>query len=168
MERDQLITCSILFGGYMDKDKKIVLLNSLIEICKDGQEGFKQAADSSINLELKQFFLETSEERSRMARDLQAEVLRLGGAPENQGSVAGALHRTWIDLKGTVSFSDQSILEATEKGEDSAIEEYEKALNEDLPPEFNKMIKRQYSSIMTVHDRIRVLRDSGAFKTHSA
>src|SRR5438067_50343 len=110
----------------MDNDKAISTLNDLIETCRDGQNGFKEAAKSP---DLKSFFNQVSLERAQMVGELQQEVRALGGDPENSGSTAGALHRTWIDIKGTLTGKDDhSILSECERGEDSAVKAYENAL----------------------------------------
>ena len=38
--------------------------------------------------------------------------------PDNTGSIGGALHRGWIDLKSALGGGDHAILAATETGED--------------------------------------------------
>jgi len=84
------------------------------------------------------------------------------GDPEKTGSVAGALHRGWIDLKAAVSAKDEhAVLAECERGEDSAVEEYREALeHSELPPEVHGVIARQYASVQEAHDRVRDLRDS--------
>ncbi len=76
----------------------ISTLNNLIETCKDGELGFKTAAEGLQSSETKAKFLEYSRQRAEMARELQAEVRRLGEDPEKAGSVSASLHRGWIDI----------------------------------------------------------------------
>lgn len=151
----------------MDNDKVIKTLNYLIETCKDGQEGFRQAAEKVDNLELKRFFNEEAMIRGRMAGDLEVEVIRLGSDPDHQGTIAGALHRTWMDLKGAFVSSDLSIISSVESGEDKAVNSYQKALQEPLPQFLRELIEQQFVSIKAVHDRVRDLRDDTKFKTRS-
>ena len=92
----------------MDNKEVISILNGLIETCRDGQEGFKEAAENSTNPQLKNFFRDVSRDRARYVGELQQEVRTLGGDPENTGSTAGALHRFWIDIKGTLTGKDDS------------------------------------------------------------
>ena len=56
--------------------KENTVLNNLIETLKDGQEGFKQAAESVSNPALKSLFSDYSEQRSRFATALQSEARR--------------------------------------------------------------------------------------------
>jgi uncharacterized protein (TIGR02284 family) len=81
--------------------------------------------------------------------------------PEASSTAAGALHRGWINLKGALSRGDDhAILAECERGEDSAVEEYKKALDDDLSPSLYELVSRQYSDIKAAHDRIRNLRDA--------
>lgn len=78
----------------------ISTINDLIETLKDGQEGFRQAAEAVEDRELKTLFNECSLQRARFVGELQSEAVTLGESkPEDSGSTAGALHRSWIKLK---------------------------------------------------------------------
>jgi len=138
------------------------ILNSLIETCKDGQEGFRSAAEDVKNTALKSLFNELSIERGRFCSELQRMVGTLGEDAEGSGSVSGSLHRGWIDLKSALSSGDEhSILSECERGEDSAVAEFREALDHDeLPESVREVIRRQYLGVQEAHDRIRDLRDA--------
>jgi len=53
--------------------------------------------------QLKTLFLSRAEDCSRGARELQDAVQALGGKPETGGSMSGALHRGWVDVKSAVT-----------------------------------------------------------------
>jgi uncharacterized protein (TIGR02284 family) len=141
-----------------DNDKVISTLNNLIETCKDGQNGFKTAAEGVKNSELKTLFGTYSQQRAQFAGELQNEVLRLGGDPEKTGSTAAALHRGWIDIKSAVTGEDEgAIISECERGEDSAVSNYKDALEENLPGDVRIVVERQFTEIKAAHDRIRQL-----------
>lgn len=144
----------------MKEQKEIV--DGLIETLKDGQEGFKQAAEGVKDPPLKSLFNEYSQQRSRFASELQSQAQSLGEQePETSGSATGALHRAWINLKSAVtSGDDHAILVECERGEDSAVEEYKKALDENLSAPLRQVVSRQYSEIKNAHDRVKNLRDT--------
>jgi len=148
----------------MAQQKEIIsTINSLIETLKDGQEGFKQAAEAVKDSDLKSLFSEYSLQRSRFAGELQAQAVQLGESkPEDSGSVSGAMHRTWIDIKSAVtSGDDHAILAECERGEDSAIKEYKEAMeDDDLSAPVRDIVSRQYSEVKSAHDRIKQLRDA--------
>ena len=145
-----------------DKDNVISTLNGLIETCRDGQNGFQTASDGVKNSELKTLFANYAQQRAKFVGELQGEVRRLGGDPENTGSVAASLHRGWIDIKSTVTGSDDTAtLSECERGEDSAVSNYKDALEEDLPANIRAIVERQFTEVQEAHNRIRSLRDQG-------
>lgn len=142
-------------------DDVISTLNGLIETCKDGQNGFKEAAEGVERSDLKSLFYEFSQQRSQFAGELQSLVQTLGGDPENTGSVAAALHRGWINIKSAVTGKDEgAILNECERGEDSAKKAYKDALERALPANITETVQTQYVAVQAAHDRIKALRDS--------
>jgi uncharacterized protein (TIGR02284 family) len=150
--------------SYMSQQKEtITTINDLIETVKDGQEGFRQASEAVNDSQLKMLFNEYSLQRAKFARELQGEAVRLGEPePEDSSSTAGALHRAWINLKGAIlKHDDHAILAECERGEDSAVNEYKKAMEEDeLSTSSREIISRQFLDVKRTHDRIRALRDA--------
>ncbi len=140
----------------------ISTLNSLIETLKDGQEGFRQASEAVKDSQLKSLFSELSLQRSKFAGELQSQAIQLGESePEDSSSTAGALHRAWIGLKGAVTNQDDhAILAECERGEDSAVAEYKKAMEAELPAPARDLVSRQYTDVKAAHDRVRALRDA--------
>ena len=141
----------------------ISTINDLIETLKDGQEGFRRAAEAVQNPELKSLFNEFSMQRSRFAGELQSQAIALGESkPEDSSSAAGAMHRAWIDLKSAIAKrDDHAILAECERGEDSAVKEYKEAMEEEnLAAPVREIISRQYAEVQSAHDRIKELRDT--------
>ena len=140
--------------------KITAVLNDLVETSKDGEKGFRTASEDTKNTELKTIFMRRADDCSKGASDLQQIVMRLGGKPEEGGSVAGAMHRGWVDLKSKVTDRDDlAILEECERGEDVAKAKYRDALEETLPDDIRAVVQRQYDGVIKNHDQIRDLRD---------
>jgi uncharacterized protein (TIGR02284 family) len=136
-------------------------LNELIETSKDGENGFRKAAQDAHDPELKSLFSTCATRCADGARELQQIVRASGGDPEKTGSVAAALHRGWINVKEAVtSRDDKAILEECERGEDYAKSQYRKALEQDLPENVRTVVQRQYQGVLANHDKVRALRDS--------
>src|SRR5437762_11231292 len=147
----------------MKEQKEIVsVIDDLIQTLKDGQEGFNQAAEGVKAPQLKSLFNEYPNQRSQFATELQSQARSLGRSqPEESGSAAGALHRTWINLKSAItSGDDHAILAECERGEDSAVEEYKKAMNDNLSASLRGIVARQFAQIKEAHDRITNIRDT--------
>ncbi len=144
-------------------DDVISTVNGLIETCKDGQEGFKQAAEGIQNSQLKSVFYELGQQRAQFVGELQGLVRELGGDPENSGSFTGAIHRGWINIKSAVTGQDDTaILNECERGEDVAKNAYKQALELNLPANVQSTIQTQYSAVQTAHDQVKALRDSSS------
>jgi len=147
----------------MSQNKEVIsTLNSVIETLKDGQEGFRQAAEAVKDSQLKSLFSELSLQRSKFAGELQNHIIQMGEPkPEDSSSTAGALHRAWINMKAAItSRDDHAILSECERGEDSAVAEYKKAMEEELPSPARDLLSRQYSDIKAAHDKVKALRDA--------
>ncbi|HYS68491.1 MAG TPA: PA2169 family four-helix-bundle protein [Paraburkholderia sp.] len=141
----------------------VSVLNDLVETSKDGEKGFRKAAEDAHDTQLKTLFLSTADACALGARELQDAVQGLGGKPETGGSVSGALHRGWVDVKSAVTNrSDHAILVECERGEDVAKKHYHDALEKDLPLDVRAIVERQYQGVLQNHDRVRDLRDQYA------
>jgi uncharacterized protein (TIGR02284 family) len=142
-------------------DEVVDVLEQLIETCRDGENGYRQAAEHAKDPELASFFRTQSAQRATFARELEAEAQRLGKSePKDSGSVSGAMHRAWIDVKEKLGGGDTTILESVEQGEDNAKKNYEEALTKDLPENLSGLIRRQAQAVFSAHDRARTLRDA--------
>ena len=145
----------------MNENNAVSVLENLVETCKDGQKGYQEAASKVKRSDLKAFFNEQSLERSRFAGELEAELIRLGKPDKKiSGSVAGSLHRAWIDTKVGLGGGDKTILEWLEHGEDTAKDAYQKAVMGDLPENIAQIVRRQAARVQAAHDKVKSLRDT--------
>ena len=147
----------------MAQQKEIIsTVNSLIETLKDGEKGFREAAEAVTDPQLRALFADYSQQRSRFATELQAQAASIGETElETSGSAAGAMHRAWMNLRTAITSKDEkAILAECERGEDSAVKEFEEALNKELPMPARDVVSRQYREIKSAHDRVKQLRDA--------
>jgi len=146
----------------MNEKEIASVINNLIETLKDGEKGFKEAADGVKDPELKSLFTQYSAQRHRFASELQTELRSVAGAePETGGSAAGAMHRGWMDLKSAISGKNEgAILAECERGEDSAVKEFKETIDKPLSSPLRDVVFRQYTDIKLAHDRIKQLRDA--------
>ena len=142
----------------VDNGDVIAILNGLVETCKDGEKGFRTAAEGLSNGDLATLFLNYAEQRASFAAELQAEVRRLGGDPETGGSAMGAVHRGWIGIKAAVAGRDEgAVIAEAERGEDHAVKEYRQALEKSLPTTIQTIVENQYIHVRDAHDHVRAL-----------
>src|SRR5688572_19666611 len=103
-------------------DRTIELLNELILTCKDGEKGYREAAEGIENAFYRMLFNDYARQRSKFAADLKAHVVMLGGEPDRKGTVKGTLHRGWMNLKTAIAgHDDQAIVSECQRGEEIAI-----------------------------------------------
>jgi uncharacterized protein (TIGR02284 family) len=142
------------------------LLNELVETLKDGQKGYAEAMTDVEDSDLKSTFKTLAAQRSGYLTELEDQMFKLDLKPDTnegaQGSITGAVHRAWIDLKSAVTGKDRhSILAECERGEDYAKKAYTTALAaQDLPTGVKSVIEKQYQGVLQAHDQIKALRDS--------
>jgi uncharacterized protein (TIGR02284 family) len=149
----------------MPSDAEVIsTLNGLIETCRDGQEGFRTAAEGVKSAELRELFQGYALQRAGCASELQDEVRRLGGEPEQTGSLVASLHRGWMGLRAALEGGDDRVIVGEcERGEEAALETYRSALGADMPASVRAMVERQFAEIKEAHNHVGNLgRGSGA------
>ncbi len=136
----------------------------LIETLEDGRQGFATAADKlddSDRADLAPRFREFSEQRASMSAELEVLAATYGDHIDEDGSVTAALHRGWMSLKDALTGSSpKGVLDAAEQGEDHAVKEFTKALDEDISASLADVVRRQLVDITASHDEVKRLRDS--------
>ena len=139
---------------------EIATLNTLIATTIDSITGYEDAAANSDEGQFQKLFRERASERQRVVEDLRAEVRRLGGNPEDDGSFLGKTHQRVLDLKAAVTGRDeQAIINEVERGEDYLKEKFETALNDgNLSGECRTAVERAYQSVRAGHDQMSSLK----------
>lgn len=142
------------------------VLNNVIHTLKDGEEGFRTAAQELKSPDLRAVAQEFSQQRANFAAELQSLAKSQGEPdPATTSSLSGTLHRGWINLKAAVtSQDDHAIFAEAERGEDVAVAVYKKALESDLPPPVQATLTQQAAAVKAAHDKVKALRDGLAAK----
>jgi len=138
---------------------------NLIEVLEDGKKGFAEAADKlaeSNRMDLVAKFRDYSEQRGEFASELRNMAGSDDDSLTESGSAGAALHRGWMAIKDALTGSDaEGVLDVAEQGEDHAVSEYEKALDEtDISIDLRNVIERQFAVVQAAHDDVRALRDA--------
>ncbi len=143
-----------------DTSHDISTLNGLIATTIDSVDGYRTSAQDVQNPRFAELFTARASERSSVAEQLRAEVKRLGGNPEDDGTLLAAGHRAFVDLKAAVTNrDDQAIVNEVERGEDHIKAKYEAALkDDDLSPQCRSLVETAYGSVKSGHDQMRDLK----------
>lgn len=144
-------------------------LNELIETCRDGANGYRAAAGAVTDSSLKTTFTGFATQRDQFAAELQQLVGKLGGAPEETGSVAGVVHRGWLAAKGWVTdlvtgHDEATVLAECERGDEFAVKAYEDAVFAGLPANTQPVLMRQASEVKRAYETVKKLHASKAKK----
>lgn len=146
-------------------DASLAVLNSLLPICHDSQQGYEAAAAEVTDPELADVFNEFAVQRITFIKELHERVRALRGEPAKSGSVAGSLHRAWMDLKAdNTRARSHAMLVECERAEDVAVAAYAGALQtRDVDKQTIEIVQRHYELVQAAHDRVRQLRDSANY-----
>jgi uncharacterized protein (TIGR02284 family) len=138
-------------------------LQDLSARCHDSEQGYRRSAQDASDSDLKRQFEQLANERSSMAAELDRLIRQHGGEPTwTEGSLTGAAHRTWVDLRAALSRNErQVILEEVARGESAAEEAYDNALRQDLPSDVLQVVKQQHRRVRETRNRYRAMAGSG-------
>ncbi|MCC3215944.1 PA2169 family four-helix-bundle protein [Chryseobacterium sp. X308] len=132
----------------MDHQQEISVLNDLLHITNDRKEGFEKVEGKVWEMypEIKDEYDHMISQSKIMKNELINLITEKQGTPEDSTSVAGAVHRTWIDIKNSFTMGNliESTLENVVFGEKAAIEAYQNALDTgDLSPKSTEVVSEQ-------------------------
>ena len=143
-----------------DTSHDIRTLNGLIATTIDSVDGYRTSASDVENPRFAELFTARASERSSVAEQLRGEVKRLGGNPEDDGTILAAGHRAFVNLKSAVTGrDDQAIVNEVERGEDHIKAKFEDALKDNsLSPTCRTVVETAYGSVKSGHDEMRDLK----------
>ncbi len=149
-----------LADSTMDHDDIVDVLNDLLETSRDGEYGFKTSAEHAKAAEVKSLLTRRASDCVAASAELVQAVRQHGGEAADGGTAGGAMHRGWVAVKTAFSsMDDKAVLEECERGEDSAVASYRKALKHPLPPSPRTLVERQAAGAQRNHDEVRNMRD---------
>lgn len=131
-------------------------INYLIETAQDGADGYRAAAEDVKDPQLKQAFTQFATQRAQFVTELRNLAPTAGADSHKGGSVLAAAHRGWINLKSVVTGRDDAaILAECQRGDENAVQAYEKAVASPLPTQAMSVVQRQASEVHAALQRIR-------------
>lgn len=137
------------------------VLQSIIEKNYDAEKGYKKALKEAKAPELKNFLKRQAVQRSHFATAIDKELHLLDETPRDKGSIAGTLHRAWIDIRTSVTGNDdEAVLNEVLRGETASVKEYEELMKHNtLVPHASKVLKSQLKEIQGTLERVKSLKD---------
>lgn len=141
-----------------DKNKQTVkTIQNLIEVCKDGEKGYKEASDRVDHDEFKTILYRLSQQRAMFRSELENDLIKdYNEEAKSSESVASKLHRGWLDFKSGLKGNDtKAVLEECERGEKHAIDKYSEALDGKLPSYLEERVQNQLNMIKGTLSQLR-------------
>ena len=141
-------------------------LNHLVSVAQDGVNGLARAIDDAQDPQLKVRLSELRQNREHMVQELKAMVTQLGGNSTQSGTVAGAAHRAFMEVKEMVTGAgDQALIQDCTRGDKHAVSEFQDALNElgpNAPEAARFIVQTGLQRIQTALQQYQQLAHSGA------
>ncbi|MDO8543349.1 MAG: PA2169 family four-helix-bundle protein [Opitutaceae bacterium] len=149
----------------LSDEPALAVLNALLAVCTDSQQGYENAAADITDPELARVFNGYAEQRIKFADELHDRIRTLRREPDMSGTVGGDVHRAWMDVKAAMaSAQHHAVLVECERADALAAKAYGAALQtRDLDEDTRRLIQRQYEAVQAAHDRVRQLRDSATY-----
>jgi uncharacterized protein (TIGR02284 family) len=136
----------------------IVTLSELLTVTRNGEHGFTVCAEHARSEELKRLFVRRAQRHAVAAAELTDLIAEMGGDPAARGRIAGAGRRGWVDLHDALAQeTDAALADASEHGDDHALEVYRNALDDHLPEFVRQIVLRQFEDMMSDHGQVRFL-----------
>jgi uncharacterized protein (TIGR02284 family) len=144
----------------METSYDIRTLNSLIATTIDSVDGYETAATDASVEQFASMFRSAASDRRIVMQDLRAEVVRLGGEPEDDGTVLASAHRVFLNLRDAITGKDdKAIIAEVERGEDHIKAKFEDAIaDHDVNADTRAVIESGYNAVKRGHDQMRDLK----------
>ena len=140
-------------------------ISRVISICRDAEQGFRGAANAARDPELKEMFVQYSEQYGGFAAKLQEAVKALGYDAESPTGLGGMIYGGWIELKAVVTSHDRhGILVEAERGEEWILSTYRDAVEKSLPVGIRPIVEAQREEVEKAHEYLKQRRDATAPK----
>ncbi|HEY1071984.1 PA2169 family four-helix-bundle protein [Brevundimonas sp.] len=139
----------------------IRVLNGLAEGAIDSADGYAEAAAETDDARYRDLFQRRSEDRRRVAAELQAAVRDLGGQAEDEGSILAKAQRAFMDIKHALLRDEAAVVGSVEGGEAHLRDRFDHALaDEALSATTRETVRRAYAAVKTGYDEMHALRRS--------
>ncbi len=144
----------------MEMKDDLTQLNNLRDLLEDSREGYIKAAERVEDPQVKRMLVSLSTSRLKLIQEV--DDLRMQADPEAKtrdgGTIKGDLHRAWIELRDSMSKSDNAnVLHECERGEEYLIGHYEDVDAKDVHPNTFALCQRQRAEVQGNLGRIKAL-----------
>jgi len=135
--------------------QKIDALNHLIQICRAGEFGFRQASEELETKDHRVLANTTAFRRHEFASALEDQIAKFGVTPPDHATVQAGIHRFWMNLRHAINKrNDEVVLDECRRGEESALKAYQDVFEAKLLPEMEEMLRAQFMNIIETRNKL--------------
>lgn len=135
------------------------LLHDLVQVCRDSQSFYQDVAKETSDSQLRGMFTRMAAAKGELIHDLSGNLVRMGEAPPESGTVAGSLRKAYADVRAAFSKQDNKIyVGQLEETEDRVLEHFEDALAKTDSPEVRRILSTHLPRVRACHDEMRNLK----------
>lgn len=128
-------------------------LRALSALCHDSEAGYRKAAEDAHNEDLTFEFEELAEQRAKIAEALDKILRDLGIEPESSGTLAGAAHRAFLDLRSKLQRGNpKAVFAEIARGEGTFESAIDKALEFPMPQNLRRQLQGHHRTIRQARD----------------
>lgn len=125
-------------------------INNILEYLHDSYNGYHESSSDIENSELKAQFTSAANTRQQMIDELKQCVSANDETPSKHGTMAGAAHRLFVNLKSVVTGKNETaITNEVIRGESVLAEKYQDAISEVEESSARQVLTAQLTTINT-------------------
>ncbi|MDQ1108860.1 uncharacterized protein (TIGR02284 family) [Stenotrophomonas rhizophila] len=131
-------------------------LNDIIEIARDGQDFYTEAADKVKDTELSALFTKIAGVKSQIVTSLSSTVAATGAKPAEHGTVVGSMQQFYGKVRATLGDTQYGYVAELEESEDRLLKAFKDTLTDsDTPPAARAEVSRLLPLVQETHDVMR-------------
>lgn len=131
-------------------------LNDIIEIARDGQDFYTEAADKVKDAELSALFTKIAGVKSQIVTSLSSTVAATGAKPAEHGTVVGSMQQFYGKVRATLGDTQYGYVAELEESEDRLLKAFKETLTDsDTPPAARAEVSRLLPLVQETHDVMR-------------
>lgn len=148
--------------NFIDSQKNTIDdLFELLEKNYDSQKGFVIAENATKNIQLRKFLKKQAGQKDTFVEELTNLLISLNALPEEKGTVAGKVHRAWMNFQTAFTNNiEETILKECLRWEKETEREYVERLEKNnFPTNISNILQRHLSLIRITIAQVSSLED---------
>jgi len=131
-------------------------LNDLIEIARDGDKFYTEAAGKVEDAELSALFTRIAGVKRDIVTSLSAAVRAAGGEPAEHGTMVGAMQKMYGNMRATLGDTQYGYVAELEESEDRLLKAFNDTLkDESVPVAAREEVRRFLPQVQECHNVMR-------------